>query len=181
MKKRVVRKVRRRLLAPAGGEGTPGTTLPIARKPFPGTQNKAAFIVSLLIVFSLGLGSGYLAWGASTPAEAADANNAPPTRHAIEEGGNPSIGPADAPVTIIEFSDYQCPYCQRWHAEVFNRLLAEYPNQVRIVYRDLPLGNHPQAAPAAEAANCANEQDAFWEFHEYLFSYKYDLGRDAYL
>jgi protein-disulfide isomerase len=182
MKKRVVRKVSRRLLVHAGEKGAQNATSSTTRKSFPGTQTTTTFIISLVIVFALGLGAGYLAWGGSTPVEAADAaDNAPLTRHVIEEGGNPSIGPADAPVTIIEFSDYQCPYCQRWHDEVFTRLLVEYPDQVRIVYRDLPLGSHSEASKAAEAANCANEQNAFWQYHDKIFSYAYDLGRDAYL
>ena len=152
-------------------------------KSFPVNQNPVFYILTLVIVFALGLGSGYLAWGSNTSVVANDAdnNNVQLTRHVVEEGGNPSIGPADAAVTIIEFSDYQCPYCQRWHEQVFFRLLQEYPDQVRIVYRDMPLGGHPQAAPAAEAANCADEQDAFWPYHDKLFSYEYDLGRDAYL
>ncbi len=66
-------------------------------------------------------------------------------------------------------------------AEFLETLLDEYPDQVRIVYRDNPLGGHPQAVPAAEAANCANEQGAYWQYHDKLFSYEYNLGRDAYL
>ena len=182
MKKRVVRKVSRRLLVPAGKMGEQNATAPTTRKSFPGNQNTTTFIILLVVVFALGLGAGYLAWGGSTPVEAADAaDNTPPTRHTIEEGGNPSIGPANAPVTIIEFSDYQCPYCKRWHDEVFKRLLVEYPDQVRFVYRDLPLGSHSQAAKAAEAANCANEQGSFWQYHDKIFSYTYDIGREAFL
>ena len=161
-----------------------GAVDPTSRKPISVIQNPIFFITTLVIFFALGLGSGYLVWGSNTAVEAVEAgadNTVQITRHVVEEGGNPSIGPADAAVTIIEFSDYQCPYCQRWHEQVFNRLLQEYPEQVRIVYRDMPLGGHPQAAPAAEAANCANEQDAFWPYHDKIFSYEYDLSRDTYL
>ena len=159
-----------------------GADNPTSRKPFLLSQNPVFLVITFVIVFALGLGGGYLIWGSNTPVEAVDAaNNVPLNRHVVEEGGNPSIGPADAAVTIIEFSDYQCPYCQRWHEQVFSRLLQEYPDQVRIVYRDMPLGGHPQAAPAAEAANCANEQDSFWPYHDKIFSYEYALSRDAYL
>ena len=169
-------------MVPAEKKGAQNATAPTTRKSFPGTPNTAAFIISLVIVFVLGLGAGYLAWGGCTPVEAADAaDSAPPTRHVIEEGGNPSFGPADAPVTIIEFSDYQCPYCKRWHDEVFKLLLVKYPDQVRFVYRDLPLGSHNQAAKAAEAANCANEQNVFWEYHDKIFSYAADMGRNTFL
>jgi protein-disulfide isomerase len=82
-----------------------------------------------------------------------------------------SIGPADAPITIVEYSDYQCPFCRRWHDEVYEPLLAAYPGQIRLVYRHLPLTSiHPDAMSAAEAAMCAGEQDAYWPFHEKLFS-----------
>jgi protein-disulfide isomerase len=82
----------------------------------------------------------------------------------------PSIGPEDAPVTIIEFSDYQCPYCTRAEA-VVKQILERYPNEVRFIYRHFPLDRiHPQARGASEAAACAHEQGKFWEFHRKLFS-----------
>ncbi len=80
-----------------------------------------------------------------------------------------SRGPEDAPITIIEFSDYQCPFCRR--AESTLAELEElYPGKLRFVYRHLPLDGHPQARPAAEAAVCAEAQDKFWEFHEVVFA-----------
>lgn len=80
-----------------------------------------------------------------------------------------SRGPADAPVTIIEFSDYQCPFCRRAEPTM-KEVLARYPEQVRFVYRHFPLDMHPRARPAAEASLCAAEQGRFWEFHDKLFS-----------
>lgn len=103
-------------------------------------------------------------------------------RYDVPEGDNPSLGSEDAPITIIEFSDYECPFCRRWHDEVFNKIRDEYPDQVRFVYRDFPLTSlHPNAVPAAEAASCANEQDAFWEFSEMLYSDEYGFGEEAYV
>jgi protein-disulfide isomerase len=87
----------------------------------------------------------------------------------------PSLGPEDAPVTIIEFSDYQCPFCQRAHSTV-KQVLERYGEQVRLVYRHYPLAFHDRARPAAEAAACANEQERFWEYHELLFSEPGDLA-----
>jgi len=82
----------------------------------------------------------------------------------------PSRGPADAPVTIVEFSDFQCPYCARV-GPTLEQVLARYPQQVRLVYRHLPLDRiHPRARAAAEASACADEQGRFWEFHDKLFA-----------
>jgi protein-disulfide isomerase len=80
----------------------------------------------------------------------------------------PSKGPADAPVTIVEFSDYQCPYCKRAEATLA-QLLQKYPEQVRLVYRHFPLAGHAEARPAAEAAACADEQGKFWDYHRVVF------------
>ena len=147
-------------------------------------QRPVIYAALLVCGFLLGIASGFLVWGNSAPKVAADTGNETQSlkRISVEEGNNPAIGPADAPITIIEFSDYQCPFCQRWHDQVFQRLLDEYPTQVRIVYRDFPLESiHPQSLPAAMAADCAGEQNAYWQYHDRLFSYEYDLGREAFL
>jgi protein-disulfide isomerase len=86
--------------------------------------------------------------------------------------GAPILGRVDAPVTIVEFSDYQCPFCQRFVATTFPILKKEYVDtgKVRYVFRDYPLDQlHPQARKAAEAAHCAGEQGRFWEMHDVLF------------
>jgi protein-disulfide isomerase len=93
---------------------------------------------------------------------------------------DPSMGEAKAAVTIVEFSDYQCPYCQRWHAEVLPQIMAEYPGSVRFIYRDFPLSGHAEAQPAAEAANCAGDQDSYWSFSDAIFSGEQGYGRSAY-
>ena len=78
-------------------------------------------------------------------------------------------GDAGAPVTIIEFSDFQCPFCERAYL-VIKELLAKYKGQVKLAYRDFPLRQiHPQAQPAAEASRCAGEQGKFWQYHDRLF------------
>jgi len=93
---------------------------------------------------------------------------------------DPSQGPADAAVVIVEFSDYQCPYCQMWHQEVLPQIMEEYSGKVRFIYRDFPLSGHPDAQPAAEAANCAGDQDAYWQFQDAIFSGLYGYGESAY-
>lgn len=86
--------------------------------------------------------------------------------------GAPMLGRPDAPVTLVEFSDYQCPFCQRFFATVLPVLKKEYidTGKVRYVFRDFPLDKlHPQARKAAEAAHCAGEQGRYWAMHEVLF------------
>jgi protein-disulfide isomerase len=84
---------------------------------------------------------------------------------------DPSWGPADAPVTIIEFSDYQCPYCVRFWSETLPQIREEYEGKVRFVYRDFPLTSiHEWAQKAAEAAECADDEDMFWEYHDLIFA-----------
>lgn len=111
---------------------------------------------------------------ASAQALLAQRQNAVPeevTRYSVPLDDDPIYGPANAPITIIEFSDYECPFCRKWHTEVWPRLKETYGDQVRLVYRDFPLyGLHPNAEPAAEAANCAGEQGKYWEYNDALFN-----------
>lgn len=96
--------------------------------------------------------------------------------------GSPRRGSEDAKVAIVEFSDYQCPYCGRFHRQTLPQLKKEYidSGKVMLVYRDFPLGNHPQAVPAAIAAKCAGEQDAYWQANKRLFSNQRKLGEGFY-
>jgi protein-disulfide isomerase len=92
-----------------------------------------------------------------------------PPRVPIDLTHAPLRGPADAPVTIVEFSDFQCPFCKRVQP-VIQQLLARYPEQVNWRFKDLPLNSiHPSAQRAAEAARCAGEQGKFWEYRDSLF------------
>jgi len=87
----------------------------------------------------------------------------------------PARGPAEAPVTVVEFLDYQCPAC-RQAAPLLETTLGQYGSKVRFVHRDFPLDFHAAAVPASRAAHCAGEQGRFWEYHRLLFSGTGDLG-----
>ncbi|MDT8437265.1 MAG: thioredoxin domain-containing protein [Gemmatimonadota bacterium] len=91
----------------------------------------------------------------------------------------PATGPDDAPVTIVEFSDFECPFCLRIHPTL-QRVMSEYEGDVRLVFRQFPLTNiHPRAQKAAEASLCAHEQGRFWDMHDALFADPSNLGVPA--
>jgi len=90
----------------------------------------------------------------------------------ISENNDPVIGDIDAPITIIEFSDFQCPFCARFHVQTLPTIMDEYIDKgtVKLVFRDFPIQSiHPNALPASVAAECANEQGKFKEMHDILF------------
>lgn len=91
-------------------------------------------------------------------------------RVAVSIDGAPVRGAAEAPVTVVEFSDFHCPFCKRAQTTL-TQILERYPGKVRHVYRDFPVeGLHPQARQAAEAARCAHDQGKFWDYHDMLFT-----------
>ncbi len=151
------------------------------QKPDTITFRRSTFFAMLLpIAFVLGLAAGYVFWGLNPSVnETGQTANSVPTavvqgeqavrRFDVPEEGNYAYGAADAPITIIEFSDYECPYCRKWHADTWKPLREQYADKIRLVYRDLPLSNiHPNAISAAEAANCAGEQGQYYPYHEKL-------------
>ena len=149
------------------------------------------YLALIPVALLVGFAGGYLVWGqeaaptpaaASAPASApvsapeAEAEPAQASRFEVDPGGDPSIGPADAPITIVEFSDFTCSFCQRWHRDVSQELFDSYPGQIRFVYKDFPIVGGGQAGfLGAQAAHCAEEQGAYWEYHNALFSGTYTL------
>jgi protein-disulfide isomerase len=132
------------------------------------------YAVFTVLAFAAGILLGYVVWGYNTQPTSfivqAGPTVIPESRiYDIETAGFPSLGPKDAPIVIVEFSDYQCPYCYRWYAQVYKPLLAAYPGKIRLVYRNFPLSFHQNALASAEAALCAGDQGAYWEFHNALF------------
>jgi protein-disulfide isomerase len=91
-----------------------------------------------------------------------------PPRQTVSAGKSPAKGGANAQVEVIEFADFQCPYCLA-AAPTVKKVMETYGDRIRLVYRNYPLPNHPLARPAAEAAQCANEQGKFWPYHDRLF------------
>lgn len=102
--------------------------------------------------------------------------NFQPYRLRFANEGAPTMGREGAPVTLVEFSDFQCPYCQGF-APILKRVQQEYPDKVQIVYRQYPIASlHPFAIKAAEASLCAHEQGKFWEMHDLMFNEQQRLG-----
>ena len=175
---------------------TPKTTAPSVDPVEPVVEQedtvtfKRGHFYSFMVVmaFCTGLIFGYILWGRNSaptaqPAQPAVAQ-APaatpvPLRYNITTAGFPSIGPADAPITIVEFSDYQCPYCTQWHDTTYKPLMAAYPGKIRLVYRNYPLPFHQNAYMAAEAADCAGDQNAYWQYHDALFANNDQLNNQA--
>lgn len=98
-----------------------------------------------------------------------------PPRTKVAVGESPRRGPDNAPVKVIEFSDYQCPFCQRARATV-QQIIEAYGDKVQYVFRDFPLGFHDNAFKAHEAAHCAGEQNKYWEMNDQLFQSQSQLG-----
>jgi protein-disulfide isomerase len=95
----------------------------------------------------------------------------------VPVAGAPSLGPADARITLVEFSDFECPYCALAVKQV-KVLMAAYPKDIRLFYKQFPLSMHPHAQMAAEAALAANEQGKFWEMHDVMFANFRKLSRE---
>jgi protein-disulfide isomerase len=117
-------------------------------------------------------------------AAVAPANTAPPVSEKVQlkmASGWHWMGRDDAPVTVVEFTDYQCPFCRKYHTDSFAQLKKNYidTGKVRFVSRDLPLDFHPNAQRAAEAAWCAGEQNKYWELRDTMIVNSADLSLDS--
>ena len=144
--------------------------------------------------FCLGICSGYSGSGTGNEPTIVAKEPSPPQpnpqptqpepapRIQIEAGDSPSKGNSNAPVTMIEFSDFQCSFCGRFFSQTLSEIEKEYVNtgKVRFVYKHLPLDFHPQANPAALASECAREQGKFWEYHDLIFENQASLGESSY-
>ena len=97
---------------------------------------------------------------------------------AIPVAGAPVLGPADARITLVEFSDFQCPYCVKAVGQL-KAVMKAYPKDVKLIFKQFPLDSHSQAAGAALAAIAAQRQGKFWEMHDAMFAHRNDLSRPA--
>ena len=147
-------------------------------KKTPSFQTKMLFLVGLgVVVFALFLvvvsfvkGEDKLSLAEQTLTK---------KRYEIQTDGYPSIGPENAPVVIVEFSDFNCKYCGLFARTSFPVLMSKYPNEIRFVYRHAPLGP-ASSVEAAQASMCAYDQDYFWEYHDALFENQDRLGAELY-
>ncbi len=134
-----------------------------------------AGIFAVLFVVSLVTGGFGLKSDTPTGSVIVDPQGNQPTveqRVKVSVDDDASMGDKDAPVTIIEFSDYQCPFCGKFYTQTLPSIQSQYidTGKVKLVYRDFPLSFHPQAQKAAEAAECAGDQDKYFEMHDKIFA-----------
>ncbi len=110
------------------------------------------------------------------------AERPPDEKVRVDVAGGPVLGRADAPVTLVEFTDLECPYCRAFHVGTFERLKREYidTGKVRFITRDFPLDFHPNARPAALAVRCGGEQGKFWEMRHAVTLNANALSRELY-
>ena len=113
------------------------------------------------------------------PAPAARRGPDPNRRYTVNTKGSPAIGPETAAVTLIEFSDFQCPFCARV-GPTLKQIEKEYGDKVRIVFKHLPLSMHAKAPAAHAAAEAASRQDKFWEMHDKIFASQREMSPEKY-
>jgi protein-disulfide isomerase len=118
---------------------------------------------------------------AARPApEAAPARPDPNERYEVSTEGSPARGPADAPIEIVEFSDFQCPFCSRV-TPTLKQVEQEYGDKVRIVFKHFPLSIHPKAPAAHAASVAAHNQGKFWEMHDRIFGNQGEMSEEKYV
>ncbi len=134
----------------------------------------AVTLIAVLLLIIYGI-SALAPTTRRTPVDGYDRyQNEKPTAPTVDFA-NPSVGPADAPLTMVIYSDYLCTACGTMQASLV-QVLPKFPDEIRLVWKDLPnAALHPGSADAAVAARCADEQDAFWAYHDLLFARQNDV------
>lgn len=157
---------------------------------------KAIYTLAFTILISAVIFSGSMVFSASLIAGSGVNIGGPPTGNAIAPPGPPATtggtvnmaalvdddpfkGDANAPVILVEFSDFQCPFCRRHYTQTLSQIETEYidTGKLKYVFRDFPLSFHPAAQPAGEASECADDQGKFWEFHDKIFDEQNKQGQ----
>ncbi len=157
---------------------------PINLEPKPTSVSPGMILGAAFIFFILGFATAYLVTSTSdnddveaavqatftalTPPPTAVPTNVPILASMADH--NPYIGPEDAPITMVEFSDYLCGFCGRFHGQTLEPLLEHYGDLVRFVYREYPIIGGDTSAFLGAAAQCANQQDLYWEFAGYIWA-----------
>lgn len=142
---------------------SPSTPTPEKSYLIPGSIVLAGVIIAFAVLYSGGAGTG----GVLPPP--------PPSVPSVLENlgdDDPVLGNPDAPVTVVQFADFQCPYCRKFFLEAERQIIDTYVSsgQVKIVYRDFPLSFHPAAQKAAEGGECADDQGKFWQYHDKIYT-----------
>jgi protein-disulfide isomerase len=141
---------------------------------------------SLIVIGALaGLGVGWLAWrGREEPPPAPPGGQGAAGAEyvdGVDVTADPVLGPADAPVTIVEFSDFECPFCSRFARQTAPALRRQYGDEIRWIFVNYPLRSiHPNAYEAALAGECAVEQGRFWPFYDSMFSGRHRITKAGY-
>ncbi len=144
-----------------------------------------AILLVVVLFFYISLANSLIKGGAAAPTQpsAPSQPSAPPEAEFADiklTASDHVRGSKDAPVIIVEYSDFQCPFCSRAVPTV-DQVIKTYGDKVAIVYRHFPLSFHENARPAAIASECAGEQNKFWEFHDKLFANQESLGEQFYI
>jgi protein-disulfide isomerase len=133
-------------------------------------------LIGLIVGYTIANGSNGIAIPSNPSAPIVAADNtipapAPTNDTPATTDDDPVLGESDAPITLIEFTDYQCPFCSRHFTETYGKIKSDYVDtgKVKLVVRDYPLSFHPHAQKTAEATECADDQGKFWEMHDKLF------------
>jgi len=169
------------------------STSPLSAERYVRIKRSYLYTSLVALTFVAGLASGFLLWG-RRPESAPPSNEGTnqettrattgeltPSRLEVSPDDDPTLGPDDAQIVVVEFSDFSCPFCQRFHQETFTDLMVTYAGQIRFVYRDFPIvGGGQMGYQAAQAANCAAEQGDYWVFHDALFSGRHNLDRSGF-
>ena len=143
----------------------------------------ATGILAVLLIVSISTGGFGGSCGAAVVNNAGNQPNVPTGVAAVNAedyvDDDPVLGDENAPLTIVEFSDFQCPYCARFREQTFDLIKENYVDtgKVKFVYRDFPLSSiHPMAQKASEASECADEQGKYWEYHDKIFAEQSSLS-----
>lgn len=147
-------------------------------------KNGAIIVLAVLLVVSMFTGGFGIGKGDNITAKAVDvpAKTQPGVDMEALMDDDAVKGDEDAPVTIVEFSDYECPFCARFYSQTYNQIKEDYidTGKVKLVFRDFPLGFHKNAQKAAEAAECAGDQGMYYEMHDKLFENGVEGGVDSF-
>lgn len=156
---------------------------PRAMEPAPAAPRSGAGRTLALLAIGLlgGLGAGYLLFRSEpVPVPSASATGGGAESFGVDVTNDPVLGRDDAPITIVEFSDFDCPFCTRFATQTAPRLRAQYGQDIRWVFVNLPLqGLHPRAYEAALAGECAHDQDRFWAWYDAMFSGRFDSSNEG--